>query len=787
MKQLDRKLVRDLVHMRAQVFAIVLVVACGVASFVALRNIYVALPITQEAYYRDYRFADVFVRVKRAPEWLADRIRRLPGVTDAETRVVADVTLDVPGLEEPATGQIVSIPDERAPTLNDLHLVRGRYIDAGRRDEVLVSQAFADANRLELGDTVDAVVNGRLTELRVAGVALSPEFIYEIPPGGLFPDNRHFGVLWMGRTALAAAFDMEGAFNDVAVAVAPGASESGVISRLDRLLAEWGSLGAYGRADQPSHFFVTNEIDELKVTSTVIPGVFLGVTAFLIHLVLSRLIRTQRDQIAMLKAFGYGNGAIGSHYLKLALLTVSAGAALGALVGWWFGYQMTALYADYFRFPVLRYEPNPWVIGGAAATSLAAAAIGAVSAVRSAVALPPAESMRPEAPAQFRRGLVERLGFERLLPLSVRIIVRNLERNAIKAVLTTLAIAASVSLLVVGFFLVDAVDRIIDLQFNTVLREDADVVFTEPRPAAARFDALNLPGVLRVEPYRTVPARLCFGYRSRRVAVLGLERDGELFRIVDVHYSVYKLPPDGLVLTRTLGERLGVAPGDVLTVEVLEGARPVRSVRVAALVDDALGLSAYMDLEALNRLMREGGTISGARLAVDPKYQSILFSQLKRTPAVSVVNVPDTVLANFDETFARTIGLMTAIVVLFGSVITLGVVYNGARIALSERGRELASLRVLGFTRAEIAAMLLGEHAILTAVAVPVGWLLGYGLCALITTALDNDMMRLPLVVTAKTPALALSVTVGAAVVSGLLVARRIRRLDLVEVLKTRE
>lgn len=787
MNALDRKLFRDLLHLRAQVFAIILVVACGVASYVSLRNIYKSLPVTQEAYYLDYRFADVFVQVKRAPEWLSERIREIPGVSAVETRVVASVTLDLPGLEEPATGRLISIPESRVPMLNDLHIVRGRYIEPARRDEVIISQAFAEVNNFNPGDRLSAVINGRWTSLRIVGVAMSPEFVYEIRPGDMFPDSRHFGVMWISRKALGAAFNMEGAFNDVSLSLSPGASEKEVISRLDFLLEQWGCLGAYGRADQTSNHFITNEIAELKVTSTAIPVIFLGVTAFLIHLVLSRLISTQREQVAMLKAFGYTNLSIGLHYLKLALFAVSGGIVLGCGVGWWFGYQMTAVYAEFFRFPVLRYVVDAWVMGGAALISLFAAAIGAIRAVEKAVTLPPAESMRPEAPARFRAGLVERLGFQRLLPLSVRIIIRNLERNSAKAILTTLAIAMSVSLVVVGFYFYDAIDVILDLQFNNVYREDASVTFNEPRPAGARFEALSFPGVTRVEAYRVVPARLRYEHRVRRLALLGVEADGDLFRIVDTRYRIIRLPPDGLVLTTTLAEDLAVKTGDMVTVEVLEGARPTRQVPVVGLVDEVLGLSAYMDLRALNRLMREGETISGVRLKVDEKDFPSLYSKLKHTPTVSGVIIPETILTNFNETLARTMWTSTLVIIIFASVIALGIVYNGARIALSERGRELASLRVLGFTKREIGVMLLGEQAILTAIAIPIGYVIGYLLCFLITKAIDNEMMRLPLVITRKTPALAFGVTACAAILSGLLVQWRLRRLDLIEVLKTRE
>jgi putative ABC transport system permease protein len=787
MTALDRKLVRDLLRLRGQVAAVALVVACGVAAFVAMQGTYRSLLATQAGYYDDFNFADVFAHLKRAPESVAARVREIPGVGFAETRVVAEVTLDVPGVVEPAAGRLVSIPAGRAPQLNGLQIQTGRLPEPGRTTEAVVSGAFSRANGLLPGDTLDAVVNGRWQRLEIVGVALSPEFVYEIRGGEMFPDARRFGVIWMSRDALGPAFDMDGAFNDVALRLAPGASEREVVERLDALLDRYGCTGAYGRADQASHHFISNEIAELRVTGTFIPAVFLAVTAFLIHMVLSRLVATEREQVGLLKAFGYTNGAVGLHYLKLALASVAGGAALGVVVGWWFGYRVTALYAEFFRFPVLRYETDWRVVLSAALISFAAATLGALSAVRRAVRLAPAEAMRPEQPARFRPLLLERAGLRGFLPVTARMIVRNLERYPLKALLGALGISLSVALLVVGFYFFDAVERVVAVQFNFVFREDATVTFNEPRPARARFELERLPGVLRAETFRAVPARLRSGHRVRRVGLLGVEPGGELFRLVDQDFKVHTVPPEGLVLTTQLAKALGVGPGERVQVEVLEGARPVREVTVSATVEERVGLSAYMDERALNRLMREGGTISGAKLMVDAREAPRLYALLKRTPAVGGVIVPDAVLRNFNDTIARTVGTSTAVMILFACVIVVGVVYNGARIALSERGRELASLRVLGFTQREVAVMLLGEQAVLTAAAVPLGYATGLGLILLITRAVDTELMRLPLVVSGRTFALAFAVTAGAALLSGLLVGLRLRRLDLVAVLKTRE
>ncbi|HKZ78987.1 MAG TPA: ABC transporter permease [Pyrinomonadaceae bacterium] len=788
MATLDRKLIRDVIHLRGQVIAITLVVACGVATFVAMRSTYNSLQISQQSYYESYRFADVFAQLKRAPDSIAQRISEIPGVAKAEFRVVADVTLDVPGLAEPAKGRIISIPERRVPMLNDLHIKEGRYIEPGHWNEVLASVAFATANQLEPGSTLSAVINGKWQKLQVVGLALSPEYVYEIRSGEMFPDNRRSGILWMSREALAPAFNMEGAFNDVALTLAPGAIEADVIQQLDGLLANYGGLGAYNRDDQVSNHFLSNEIAELQVTGTFIPAIFLMVTAFLIHLVLSRMVATQRQEIAVLKAFGYGNYSIGFHFLKLALVVILGGTALGIGVGWYFGFKITVLYMEFFRFPVLQYRPGSVVIIGAILVSLGAAGIGALVAVRRAISLPPAEAMRPEPPARFRAGFIERLGFHRLVPTSVRIILRNLERRPVKAMLSMFGIALAVGLLVVGFFLYfDTIERIIEVQFDSVQREDASVVFHEPRPANVRYELARFPGVIRVEPYRAVPARLRFEHRSRRVALMGLQADGDLRRIVAKDFQSISLPPDGLVLTTKLAEILEIRAGQSVTVEVLEGARPVRDIAVVATVDELVGLSAYMDHRALNRLMQEGNTSSGAFLMVDSPTIPDLYRELKQTPAVSAVSIPEITLASFNETIAKTMNVSTVILIGFAVIIAFGMVYNGARIALSERGHELASLRVLGFTRGEIGVMLLGEQAILTLIAIPVGFALGYGIAGLITIAIDTEIIRFPLFISAKTYTLAFLVVAASALLSGYLVQLRLRHLDLVAVLKTRE
>jgi len=786
-KAIDRKLLRDLVHLRGQVIAVALVVASGIATLVTMKSSHASMLGTQETYYREARFAEVFAQARRAPRALVSRIQRIPGVAVVQDRIVQDVTIDVPGMEEPAVGRLVSVPERGRPLLNEVFLREGRWIEANRPDEVVISEAFAVANALKPGARLGAVINGRWRNLDVVGVGLSPEYVYEIRPGAVFPDSRRFGIVWMSHEALEGAFDMRGAFNSIALTLTHGASEADVLDRLDDLLEPWGGGGSYGREEQISHRFLSDEIKGLRVNATVVPSIFLGVAAFLIHLVLSRLVQTQRDQIAVLKAFGYTNVDVGLHYLELATAAVLLGTILGMAGGVWLGLQLTELYKNFFHFPLLHYVLEPSLVAIAIGVSAFAAAVGALTAVRSAVTLPPAEAMRPEAPTRFREGWIERTGIGRVLSPAGRIIVRNLDRRRAKAALSILGVAMATAILIVGRFSFDSIDHIMAFQFGVMQREDVTVPFYLPRGSSALHSLAGMPGVLSVEPFRSVPVRLVHGHREKRTGLTGIDPDAQLRRLVDADGRVVPLPPKGMIMSAKLAEMLGARAGDELTMEVLEESRPVKRVRLVATFDDFVGVAVYMDRRALNELLGEGRSVSGAHLQVDPLLAPSLYEELKRTPAVAGVSIREAMLQGFRETIAESMAASNSAIIFFACVIAMGVVYNGARIALSERGRELASLRVLGFTRREVGMILVGEQAILTAAAVPTGFGLGLLLCLLISRAYSTELFRLPVVLTSKTFGFALLVILGAATLSALLVLRRIVTLDLVGVLKTRE
>ncbi len=773
--------------MKGQVLAIVLVIMSGVSTFVMFLSTMDSLNRTRDAFYAGSAFADVFASLKRAPESLKERIRDIPGVNVVETRVSADVKLDIPGFFEPVSARLVSLPDYNEPLLNKLYLRKGRLPEPEKDNEVVVSEAFAQAHGFSTGDSFGAVINGRWKTLTITGIGLSPEFVLQVRPGAISPDFKRYGILWMGRHALGTAYNMDGAFNDVVLTLSPGARGEDVISRLDAVLDRYGGLGAVARKDQPSHRFLSEEFRQLQQSARIYPSIFISVAAFLLNVVITRTVSTQREQIAALKAFGYRTLDVAIHYIKLVTIIVAMGVLGGTLLGIWLGNLLSGIYMHFYRFPSLAYVLRPAVVAAAAFITIASAITGTLHSVWKTVRIPPAQAMRPEQPARYRKTVVERIVPGRILSQPTRIIARNIERKPVKSFFSIVGIAMACAIMMTGGFFRNTMNYMVDIQFKLSHREDMNVSFVDPASWKSLYELKGFWGVEYAEPFRSVPVRFRFGHRTYRTLLRGIEPGSRLYQLLDKNLRRVELPPSGIVLTEYLGGILGVKPGDRITIEVLEGSRPIREVTVAGFVKEYIGLMGYMNLEALNDIMREGNVISGVSLSVDEREQQKIYRTLIEMPRVAGAVVRKDEIRNFYETQARSMLFFTLIATLLAAVIAFGVVYNSARISLAERSRELASLRVLGYTRGEISYILLGELGFLTLAAVPVGILLGRWLCAFVAYSLQSDLFRIPFFIETSTYAQAAAVVIVSASVSGLIVRHRLDHLDLVEVLKTRE
>jgi putative ABC transport system permease protein len=779
---LHRKLFRDLWASSGQVIAISCVLAGGIATYVMAASTHDSLLRTQQRMYREFRFPEVFAGLKRAPLSLRIRIEAIPGIQAVQTRTVAPANIELAAYNQPISGQVVGLPRGEG-LLNLLHLHAGRYPEPGRDREALISDGFAKAHQLKPGFELSVTINGRRQQLTVVGIASSPEFTYQLAPGSIVPDFKTYCILWMNAAPLEASFQMTGAFNQVAATLERGARVEDAVEALDLILRPYGGLGAYGRKEQISHRFLTEEFKQLEVLATVFPAIFLSVAAFLLNVVVGRLMATQRAQIATLKAFGYSTAAIVWHFLQFTALIASLGTAIGVFAGAQLGRGMASLYQDVYRFPYLEFSVEPRFAFLAFLISAAAASAGTLYSVLRAARESPAVAMQPEAPGHYRPSLFE----TRWLSQPTRMILRNIERRPVKSLLSIAGIAMSTSILVLGGFWGDAVDYMVFAQLRRAQIEDLAVTFFAPVSLEALNSLRSFPGVHYAEPNRTVSARFRFEHRTYRTGLQGMEDGGHLRRLLNQQLQPVALPSDGIVLTDHLAKMLNVRPGQLLTVELLEGSRAVREIPVAGLVNEYIGVSAYMRRDALNRFLREGDVITGAYLAVDSDLVDQVNRRLKQVPAVAGVAVRRQALKSFYETLAAQMLTFAFFNTLLAATIAIGVVYNTVRIALSERSRELASLRVLGYTRGEVAYILLGELTVLVFVAIPVGLLAGYQLAALMASSAQTELFRVPVVVEPSTYALAALVVALATTASAAFVGYRVNHLDLVEVLKARE
>lgn len=787
MRPLDRKLVRDLWRLRFQMLAVALLIACGVSVAVMSFSAQRALAEAQAAFYADTRFADVFAQAKRAPESRLAELGRIDGVTAIDARILEAGLMDVPALSRPAIARVISLPDDADRALNQIRLVAGRMPDPARTDEAVALKTFMDAADVELGDRLTAVIQGRAFTFTVVGAVLSPEYVYVPSPESFMPDDAHQGVLWAPRAAVERAAGMSGSFNAVALKLAPGASAASVLADVDRILAPYGGRAAYAREDQASHAFLDAELKELSTSASVLPPIFLVIAAALVHLTVSRLVDAEREQIGLLKAFGYRNSEAAQPYLRMAAAIGLVGALAGGLVGGTLGAAIVDLYRDYFRFPVLAVRFHWLAFGGASLVAVAATIAGSLAAVRRAAALSPAVAMQPLRPAAYRVGPLDRLFRGGAVDQATRVIMRNLERFPVRTLLATLGLAASLALLIGTQFLFDSLDNVVDRTYYRTQRWSESISFAEPRSIAALGEVLRLPAVIAAEPVRTVGARLQANGREELTRIVGLEPDSAFDRPLDARDRRIPFKGRGLVVSEALADRLGVRAGGEVRVEVIDGRAPAAVLPVTGLAHDFSGFAAYMDRRQLNSLMGEGDLASGAHLQLAADHRPVFYGAIERTPQIVGASSRDETVASWRQAMAEAFRVTITFYVGFAAAIAFGVAYNTSRIALSERARDLATLRVLGFGQGECAYILAGELTVLALLAIPLGVLGGQALAHGLVAAYSRDEVRLPAIIGARSYGVSLLAYLSAVVIAGALVARRIWGFDLVAVLKTRD
>ncbi|MDJ1018320.1 MAG: ABC transporter permease [Paracoccaceae bacterium] len=787
MSPLDTKLFRDLRRMKAQAGAIAMVIAMGVLLQVMMSGSTNSLTETRRAYYERNHLADIFVTLTRAPESELQRLGAIPGVRQVEGRVIGGIRIDLPQETVPIQGQAISLAETDRPGLNQVHLTNGTLPAIGSDDEALLLEGFARARGLNPGDRLQITANGVRKTLRVTGLAQSPELLFVAAPGELAPDAARFGVVWMRQDALSAIYGMQGAFNDAVFAQTRDANTSEIIDAIDSILDRWGGTGAFAREDLISDRFVMEEINSLIIMSRSVPPLFLAVAAFLLYIVISRMVQSEREEIGLLKAFGYTSFEVSAHYMKAVLIIAVAGVIAGCLLGVAAGRWMVGVYTQFYNFPFLVFRPDTFSFIFSAFAALTAASTGGLFVLRRVFALTPAEAMRPPTPPDFSKTLTFKSAVARMLDQPSRMVLRGIARRPLRTAALSMGIAGGMALSAGMTTIYASFEDNIDLFFSVVDRSDATVIFTHPVGDSAATDIARVPGIFAVEPAREVAAVFRNGLRSHRGGITGLPHSPEITRAIDASVRPIPLPDSGIVLSVPLANKLALAPGETLTVDVREGRRPTLQLPVVAVAESLLGAPAYMSLPALNRALKEPGRMTVAHVMFDSAEKDTIVSTLKAKPAVAGFLVAEDAQASLEKLMNEGAGAARYIMGVIAFVITFGVIYNAARISHAERLRDLASLRVMGFTRPEAAFVLLGELALITLVAIPVGSAAGYLISLALAAGFSSDLYQITATYDLASHGFAASFVVGASIVSGWLVKRDLDRADLVIALKTRE
>lgn len=787
MRALDRKLLRDVWRMRLHAAGVALVLACGLSVFVMAVGMRGSMERTRATYYAERRMADLAVSLVRAPDRVARTLAEAPGVAAMETRIVGHALLDLPGVDEPPSAQLVSLPPDRRPRVNDVVLARGRFPDPVRAREVLLNEAFAQANHVDIGDEIAATMHGRRQMLRVVGIANSPEFIFVSAPGELFREAGRYGVIWMGREALARAYDLDGAFNDAVFLLNSSANPAETIRAIDSVLEPYGAAGAYGRDRMISDRFLTEELRQLATMAAFLPAFFLIIAAFLVNIAMGRVIATERANIGLLKAFGYSNGAVAWHYAESAFIFAAVGALIGSAGGVGFGRAIAEVYRDYYHFPRLDFAASPMTFIGAWGAGFAAATAGCVFSVLRAARLSPAEALTPPRPTAFFAAGDVLDAFGARLDAKSRIILRRIARFPRRAATTALGVAFAIALLVVARTFPAEMDHLLDVNFGIANRQDVTLTFVEARDMGALHEVRRLPGVLYAEPFRIDDVVLRHAGRSVRETVFGVPSGARLSRMIDSRQGVIEPPPAGIALARALAEKLDARPGDFIRIEQARGRRVEAEVQVSAIVAPMIGSSGYMELGSLSRLMREPGQVSGAHLTMDPARARAFNREIKQTPGIAGVSYVAQAERSMRREFDEGVGIMNFIYAAFAAVMAGGVAFSAARITLAEQERDLATLRVLGFTRTEVSYVLVGELMALALLAAPLGAALGTALAIWLMQLFQTDMYAFPFVFNPSGYAFAISFTLACVLGAALVVRTGIDRLDMIGVLKARD
>jgi putative ABC transport system permease protein len=786
-----KKLLRDIGEAKGQFASIIMVIIIGVMFYTGFNSTLLNLKVASEQYYADYRLADLWAGFQKAPENVINRISNLPEVKKVTGRVVKDQQITIN--KHDAVIRLITLPDLRSETVNDVMIRTGRYFSADESRQCLVEEAFFKAQRLRFGDYLEPVINGNKVKLKVIGVVKSPEYLYPLRDGTeMVPDSLRFGVVYVKKSFGQAVFGFNGSVNDVSILLKPGADSSQVQSRLERSLQRYGLIEIIPRKDQLSYNTFAGEIEQIGSISGVFPILFLIVAAIIIYITMTRIIENQRVQIGTMKALGYGNLQIMVHYLSYAALTGLAGSAIGSLIGIWLGKQMIRLYNTIYQLPLEQMQAHYELVIPALLLALIFCGIAGYNSCKKELRLVPAESMRPKAPKTGTRTGMERIGFLwRRFNFSWKIIFRNLFRYKRRVLLTSIGIIFASALLLAALGLNDSIGYLVDQQYSTIQQYDLRVMLKGMTDPAGLNSIRSLPHVSRLEPVVGLGVEISNGWRTKKLGLNGLPEQSRLYRVTDRAGRPVVVPKEGILISNQLSETLGAGPGDWVRIKPLlpgkNREQDCRPARVRGVVSQYVGQSAYGDLNFCGKLLLDGVTANQVLLKLDQlQNQTKVTAKLKEMPTVSSVQSTTDALANLNkalENASFSIGFM----ILASGILAFAVVYNITTINIFERRRELATLKVLGFTHSEMDGLIRNENLIVTFFSVLCGLFLGSHLLDFLARDASTDNMSLPAVLHQPSYFLAVLLIFAFTLSANFILMKKVHTINMVEALKSSE
>lgn len=788
MSVLNKKLWRDLWQSKGQVLAVTAVIACGIAVYVAFLSSYRNLVLSRDSYYSAYRFHDFSIQMEKAPETAVFKIKELAGVRNARGRIVKDVPLTVTNQGENKIARLISLPLMSQGIIDGLHLVRGRLLQDSAGDECVVNDKFFEANQLKMGDRIQVTANGRRQSLKIVGTAQSPEYIYTIRNvQEMVPNPNKFGIIWVQQEWAESQLNLRGAINEIVGEVYDSEQLNTLLDQAKELLKPYGIYARVKRENQLSHWYLKSEIDGLAVSATITPAIFLLMAALILVILLSRMVRREQTQIGLLKAYGYSNTQISMHYVKFASILGIIGGLIGEGVGQWMGRGMIQLYIQFYTIPILRYQFYPDLLGNAILISTGCALFSALLVVRSVVNISPATAMRDSPPRTAHKTLLEKIpALWNHVSFTNKIILRNIGRYPMRSGFTVLGVMLSTSIVMMGYFSGDAMNYMLEHQFEKVQREDVRVTFYREQGQNAWLEALRWPGVRRAEPLLMYPFEIKTAWKKKELLITGLPAQGRLFYLLDEDNHHVQLKTRGLTLMKINADELKLRAGDKVTIKPLIRLEKEHEVVIEQVVQQYVGAGAYMRHDALSRLLGESLAINALLLKLDGPL-AVLNAYLKEIPLVASVEVKQDALDNFNKTIGESMGISMFFLTLFAGVIAIAVIYNSTAINITERSREMASLRVLGYTTAEVGRIIFNENLFLSLLGLAIGLPFGHLMCKSMTAAYTTEVFRFPFYISSQTYWISGLTILGYVVITNVLSRKRIATLDMVEALKSRE